>query len=496
MAVMREAAISAFKPEPFYTVQIGLDGFTAASERFKTKAAAEAVKQSCSVAIVQKAECKEKTEKPPALYDLTSLQREANRVLGYTAQQTLDYTQNLYEKKLVTYPRTDSRFLTEDMAHSLPDLVKLAFHTFPVEDVDNIPVHAEQVVNNKKVTDHHAIIPTRELQKCNLSELPKGELAILQLISNRLCVAVGDPHRYAETVIELDCDGTAFSAKGKTIVQNGWKALIHKGSSTKNDENEQALPAVSVGDERKVFGSEIKEGKTSPPKHFTEDTLLSAMETAGADEMPEDVERKGLGTPATRAGIIEKLVRIGFLERKGDKKTKHLIPTHKGTALVTVMPEQIQSPSMTADWEEKLLLIEKGEYASEDFMDEIKDVIAGLIQNYEVIRDSEVLMSKEANSIGKCPLCGSAVEDKSKGYFCSNRGCSFALWKNNRYFASIGKSMTSATAQKLLGSGKVKLKNCKSERTGKTFDATVFMEVSEDGKTKFSMEFDNGGKRK
>ena len=496
MAVMREAAISAFKPEPFYTVQIGLDGFTAASERFKTKAAAEAVRQGCSVAIVQKAECKEKTEKPPALYDLTSLQREANRVLGYTAQQTLDYTQNLYEKKLVTYPRTDSRFLTEDMAHSLPDLVKLAFHTFPVEDVDNIPVHAEQVVNNKKVTDHHAIIPTRELQKCNLSELPKGELAILQLISNRLCVAVGDPHRYAETVIELDCGGTAFSAKGKTIVQNGWKALIHKGSSTKNDENEQALPAVSVGDERKVLGSEIKEGKTSPPKHFTEDTLLSAMETAGADEMPEDVERKGLGTPATRAGIIEKLVRIGFLERKGDKKTKHLIPTHKGTALVTVMPEQIQSPSMTADWEEKLLLIEKGEYASEDFMDEIKDVIAGLIQNYEVIRDSEVLMSKEANSIGKCPLCSSAVEDKSKGYFCSNRSCKFALWKNNRYFASIGKSMTSATAQKLLGSGKVKLKNCKSERTGNTFDATVFMEVSEDGRTKFSMEFDNGGKNK
>jgi DNA topoisomerase-3 len=496
MAVMREATISAFKPEPFYTVQIGLDGFTAVSERFKTKAVAEAVKRSCSVAIVQKAGCKEKTEKPPALYDLTSLQREANRVLGYTAQQTLDYTQNLYEKKLVTYPRTDSRFLTEDMAHSLTDLVKLAFHTFPVEDVDNIPVHAEQVVNNKKVTDHHAIIPTKELQKCNLSELPKGEFAILQLISNRLCVAVGDPHRYAETVIELDCGGTVFSAKGKTIVQNGWKALIQKGSSTKNDENEQALPAVSVGDERKVLGSEIKEGKTSPPKHFTEDTLLSAMETAGADEMPEDVERKGLGTPATRAGIIEKLVRIGFLERKGDKKTKHLIPTHKGTALVTVMPEQIQSPSMTADWEEKLLLIEKGEYASEDFMDEIKDVIAGLIQNYEVIRDSEVLMSKEANSIGKCPLCGSAVEDKSKGYFCSNRGCSFALWKNNRYFASIGKSMTSAMAQKLLGSGKVKLKNCKSARTGNTFDATVFMEVSEDGRTKFSMEFDNGGKSK
>ena len=496
MAVMREAAIAAFKPEPFYTVQIGLDGFTAASERFKKKSDAEAVSKDCSIAAVTKAERKEKNEKPPSLYDLTSLQRDANRVFGYTAQQTLDYTQNLYEKKLVTYPRTDSRYLTDDMAHNLPDLVNMAFHTFPSPGVDNVPVHAEQVVDNKKVTDHHAIIPTRELQKCNLNELPKGELAILQLISTRLFVAVGDPHRYAETVIELDCGGTAFSAKGKTILHNGWKALARKSGSTKSDEKEQVLPSVSVGDEMAVISTEIKEGKTSPPKHYTEDTLLQSMETARADEMPDEVERKGLGTPATRAGIIEKLVRIGFLERKGDKKTKHLIPTHKGTALVTVMPEQIQSPSMTADWEEKLLLIEKGEYASEDFMDEIKDVIAGLIRNYEVIQDSEVLMSKESNAVGKCPVCGSSVEEKAKAFFCSNRSCKFALWKNNRYFESIGKSMTSATAQKLLGSGKIKLKDCKSAKTGNTFDATVYMEVFEDGKTRFNMEFDNGGKRK
>ena len=270
MAVMREAAIVAFKPEPFYTVQIGLDGFAAASERFKKKSDAEAVSKDCSVAAVTKAECKEKSEKPPALYDLTSLQRDANRVLGYTAQQTLDYTQNLYEKKLVTYPRTDSRYLTDYMAHNLPDLVNMAFHTFPVEDVDNVPVHVEQVVDNKKVTDHHAIIPTRELQKCNLNELPKGELAILQLISTRLFVAVGDPHRYAETVIELDCGGTAFSAKGKTILHDGWKALARKSDSTKSDEKEQALPSVSVGDEMAVISTEIKEGKTSPPKHYTD----------------------------------------------------------------------------------------------------------------------------------------------------------------------------------------------------------------------------------
>ena len=496
MAVMREAAISAFKTEPFYTMQIELDGFTASSDRYKKLPEAEAVSKNCTVATVTKAECKEKSEKPPALYDLTSLQRDANRILGYTAQQTLDYTQNLYEKKLVTYPRTDSRFLTDDMAHGIPDLVSMIFNTFPVEGVDRVPIHEEQVVNNKKVTDHHAIIPTRELQKCNLEELPKGELAILQLIANRLCVAVGDPYRYAESVIELDCDGTMFSAKGKTVLQEGWKTLVRKNSSTKLDEKEQVLPSVSVGDKLNVIGTEIKEGKTSPPKHFTEDTLLSAMETAGADEMPEEAERKGLGTPATRAGIIEKLVQKGFLERKGDKKTKHLIPTHKGTALVTVMPEQVQSPSMTADWEEKLLLIEQGEYSGEDFMEEIKNMIAGLVQNYEVIRDSEVLMAKEKNLIGTCPICGSAVEDKAKAFFYSNRNCKFALWKNNRYFESIGKNMNASTAQKLLTAGKVKLKGCKSKKTGKSFDVIVYMEVSDDGKTNFSMEFENGGKRK
>ena len=492
MAVMREAAISAFKPELFYTVQIGLDGFTAASERFKTKEAAEAVRQNCSVAIVQKAECKEKTEKPPALYDLTSLQREANRVLGYTAQQTLDYTQNLYEKKLVTYPRTDSRFLTEDMAHSLPDLVKLAFHTFPVEDVDNIPVHAEQVVNNKKVTDHHAIIPTRELQKCNLSELPKGELAILQLISNRLCVAVGNPHRYAETVIELDCGGTVFSAKGKTIVQNGWKALIQKGSSTKNDENEQALPAVSVGDERKVFGSEIKEGKTSPPKHFTEDSLLSAMERAGADEMPEEVERKGIGTSATRAATIEKLVRIGFVERKGNKKTKYLLPTHKGVALITVMPEQIQSPSMTAEWEQKLLDVEKGEFRDTEFMNEIEGMITELVRTYKIIEDAEVLMHPVLEEIGTCPCCGRHVVERQKGYSCENRQCNFVLWKQNRFFEALGKKMTKPIAVKLLSDGKVALKGCKSKKTGKTYDTTVIMTVDENQRAVFELNFEKG----
>lgn len=284
MAVMREATISAFKTEPFYTVQIGLDGFTASSERYKKLPEAEEVSKNCTVAVVTKAECKEKSEKPPALYDLTSLQRDANRILGYTAQQTLDYTQNLYEKKLVTYPRTDSRFLTGDMEHGIPDLVSMINNTFPVEGVDHIPIHGEQVVNNKKVTDHHAIIPTRELQKCNLEELPKGELAILQLIANRLCVAVGDPYRYTESVMELDCSGTMFSAKGKTVLQEGWKTLVKKNSSTKSDEKEQILPSVSVGDKLNVIGTEIKEGKTSPPKHFTDVIFCERKEWIGIEE--------------------------------------------------------------------------------------------------------------------------------------------------------------------------------------------------------------------
>lgn len=493
MAVMREAAIAAFRPEPFYTVLLDEGHITFSSERFTRKEDAEAVMKQCSgnTAVITKAEKKEKAEKPPALYDLTSLQREANRILGFTAQQTLDYAQLLYEKKLITYPRTDSRYLTEDMETLLPEMVELLFSAFPVNGVDHISVHTKQVINGKKVTDHHAILPTREVAKCHLNELPKGEQEILNLLIARLFSAVGEPYRYAETIIEAACGDTLFSAKGKTMLQKGWKVFEKQQESTKVEKN---IPSLLINDVVKISSVEIKEGKTTPPKHYTEDTLLQSMENAGADEMPEDAERKGLGTPATRAAIIEKLVRIGFLERRGDKKTKYLIPTHKGTALVTVMPEQIQSPSMTADWEEKLLLIERKEYGSEDFMQEIKDTILHLVKHYEVIQDAEVLMAKERNAIGKCPLCGSPVESRPKGYFCSARDCRFALWKNNRYFESIGKTLTDSVAEKLLNSGKIKLKNCKSVRTGRTFDATVLMDVDETGRTSFSMEFENGGK--
>ena len=489
MAVMREADIEAFRSEPFYTVQLSLDGFEVASEKFKNKGDADSLVQKCrgQKATVTKAEKKEKSEKPPALYDLTSLQRDANRVLGYTAQQTLDYTQALYEKKLITYPRTDSRYLTEDMAEAIPHLVSSVWSAFPVEGAASPSVHTGQVVNNKKVTDHHAIIPTKEVQKCSFAELPKGELAILKLISTRLLVSVANTHRFAETVIEVSCGDAVFTAKGKTVLENGWKGMEQKRNSTKIDKE---LPPVSEGSSVDVVSSEIKEGKTTPPKHYTEDTLLQAMETAGADEIPDDAERKGLGTPATRAGIIEKLVRIGFLERKGDKKTKHLIPTHKGTVLITVVPEQIQSPAMTAEWEEKLKLIERSEYEGETFMREIKDTISDLIANYEVIKDAEVVLPKDGETVGRCPVCGGEVKEKSKGYFCCE--CKFALWKNNRYFESFGKYITTPVAKQLLKNGKAKVKGCKSKRNGKVFDATVIMSLTDEKKPTFSMTFENG----
>lgn len=381
MVVLREAAISAFRPEAFYTVELALQDFTVSGEKMKHKSLADEVARNCvgSALTVTKAENKEKSENPPALYDLTSLQRDANRVLGFTVQQTLDYTQSLYEKKLVTYPRTDSRYLTSDMEDMIPELVYSLFSIFPVEDVKNIPIHTAQVISDKKVSDHHAIIPTKEILKYRPEELPKGEQAILRLIATRLFCAVGEPFRYTERVIELSDGHNVFSATGKTTVQPGWK-IFSGTTGNKDKENQKPLPSLTVGESLRVNFAEVKEGKTSPPKHFTEDTLLQSMETAGGDERPKDSERKGLGTPATRAATIEKLIRIGFLERKGDRKTKYLIPTHKGTALVTVMPEQIQSPSMTADWEEKLIMIERGEYDGNAFMKEIQDMISALIR--------------------------------------------------------------------------------------------------------------------
>ena len=497
MVCGREAAIRNFQSEPFYTVQLVPEGFAANGERMKEKTEAEKVAEECRLAgtaTVVKTERKDRAEKPPALYDLTSLQRDANRQLGFTAQQTLDYTQSLYEKKLVTYPRTDSRYLTEDMAGMLPGLVDMVQKKRNISPDAPAPVNAAQVINGKKVSDHHAIIPTKTLESADLAALPSGELAVLDLIALRLVCAVGDPCRYSETAVTLECAGHQFKSKGKTVTDPGWRAYATAADGEKDGDDAPPIPALSEDAELPLTKVELKEGKTTPPKRFTEDTLLQSMESAGAEEMPEDVERRGIGTPATRAAIIEKLVQKGFVERKGDKKAKALVPTDKGRALAAVVPEQIQSPSMTAEWEEKLLGIEKGGYAPDDFMREIAGMVTDLVKNYETVKGVQMDMPGKGMVIGSCPHCGADVAERDKGWFCANRECRFVLWKDNAYFKKIGKHLTAGMAEKLVKEGRIKLKDCKSQRTGKTYNADVLLTTEEDGRAKFQMEFDNSGK--
>ena len=493
MAVQREAAIAAFTPEKFYTVSLAFEGDgTASSKRFSQKEDAETLLANCRKevsTVVQKVERKEKNEKPPQLYDLTTLQRDANRLLGFTAQQTLNYAQSLYEKKLITYPRTDSRFLTEDMAASLPGLVSAVAGAFSVGEA--VPVHAEQVINNSKVSDHHALLPTASMVQADFSALPAGELSVLRLIAARLLCAMGEPHRCAETVLTTICAGEEFTAKGKVVLDEGWKGIERKMLDDLLDKKKEpaALPDVQEQSECGISGAELKEGQTSPPKHFTEDTLLHSMETASADSMPEDAERQGIGTPATRAAIIEKLVAKGFLERKGDKKTKVLLPTDKGKALITVMPEEIQSADMTADWETKLLRVERGEMEPETFMTEINDMISSLVNTTEAVKGASALMKNKV--IGVCPNCGKSVVEREKGWFCENRECRFVLWKDNAFFKRLGKRMDAHVADKLLRDGRVRLKDCKSSK-GKTYNATVLLSTEADGRSKFSLEFEGG----
>ena len=503
MLVTREAEIEGFKPEPFYSVSISVGGVIAASERMADKEKAEELLQKVKAAgkaVVAKNATSIKKEKAPMLYDLTSLQRDANRIMGFTAQQTLDYTQSLYEKKLVTYPRTDSRFLTEDMEPTVSGLVKKMAGKFGYTKA--LSVNARQVINNKKVSDHHAIIPTQNVEGVNFGELPSGEQKILSLISARLLAAVGSPCIIQETELAFTCADARFKTKAKVITEQGWKEIegwiLGKKSEDDSEEAEftknKEFILDGVFDEGKtlpVQKPEIKEGKTVPKKHFTKDTLLSAMEHASADEMPDEAEHQGIGTPATRAGTIEKLVRIGFVERKGDKKTKYLIPTHKGVTLITVVPEQIQSPSMTADWEQRLLEIEQKKFDAEEFLREISQMITELVATYHVIEDAKVLMHPAGESIGKCPCCSQNVVEKQKGFFCENKECHFALWKDNRFFDALGKKMNKQVAQSLLKDGKVKLKKCRSVKTGKTYDCNVELSVNDKGQAQYQLEFPN-----
>ena len=496
MTVVQEAAITAFVPEKFYTVALTLaDGGTASSKRFAQKADAELLLSKCRKegrVTVQKMERKEKSESPPQLYDLTALQRDANRLLGYSAQQTLDYVQSLYEKKLTTYPRTDSCYITEDDEEMLEELTEEleGFLDIAPEDVDEAVPRTRRTVNREKVTDHHAILPTRSMLQADLDALPKGEQNVLKLIIARTLMAVSKPFRYLETLLTTECAGEEFTAKGKEILDEGWKAVERKVLADILNRKKEfiALPPMEES-ECGILNAELKEGQTSPPKHFTEDLLLHAMETASADSLPQGVERQGIGTPATRAATIEKLVQKGFLERKGTKKTKVLLPTDKGKALITVMPEEIQSPEMTADWETKLLQIERSEMEPETFMTEIKEMISSLVTTTEAAKGANALMKTKV--IGVCPNCGKSVVECEKGWFCENRECRFVLWKDNAFFKRLGKRMDAHVADKLLRDGRVRLKDCKSSK-GKTYNATVLLSPEADGRSKFSLEFEGG----
>ena len=497
MLVTREAEIKGFKAETFYNVLFRVGGVEVISDRFLKKEEADdllyRIAQEDAV-LISKRETIEKKEKPPLLYDLTCLQRDANKMMGFTAQQTLDYAQNLYEKKLITYPRTNSRYLTEDMENDLRDLIPAMAEKFGY--IRNLPIHTGQVINNKKVSDHHAIIPTKNVAHADLGELPSGEVKILSLIVTRLLAGVGDSYNYEETVLEVTAGGAVFKAKGKREKSKGFKDLefwiFGKGNEEEKDSVMAFLEDLREGRKYPLRDPYIKEGKTTPKKRFTEDSLLAAMERAGAEDKIEQTEFKGIGTPATRAGIIEKLVRVGFVERQGEKKTKQLVPTHKGISLIIIVPETIQSPTMTAEWEEKLISIEAKEYEAEQFMREIIEMIFILIRDYRVIDDADVLMRPAVRNVGVCPCCGGNVVEKTKGFFCNNHECRFVLWKEQAFFSTLGKKVTGTVAKNLLAEGRVDLTGCRSAKTGKNYNATVLMTLDGTQKPQFSLSFERG----
>lgn len=488
LIVQREAEIAAFAPEPFYTVELDCGGMTVTGERISVKKDASALAAACEghAATIQTAERREKSEKPPALYDLTTLQREANRALGYTAQQTLDYLQKLYEKKLCTYPRTDSRYLTEDMKGNVPALTFIASVLCGVKEPEK--VLASQVCNNSKVSDHHAIVPTKTAATgINIGDLPTGEREILRLVALSLLRAVCPAYRYAETAVTAECGNHSFTAKGRELLELGWRAYADK-EPNKDDTLPEGLSQDATLTVKEAL---VKEGSTTPPRHFTEDTILKSMETAGVEDMPEDVERKGIGTPATRASILEKLVSSGFVERKKAKKVTSLIPTQEGNSLITVLPEMLQSPLLTAEWENRLKQVEQGELSPEDFMEAISAMVRELAATCSPVPGGEVLFPSGKERVGPCPRCGGNVTESKKGFFCENPSCRFALWKDNRFFAAKKKDFDRDTAAALLNVGKLHLTGCWSEKTNKTYDATVYLE--DDGeKSNYRLEFDDG----
>ena len=480
LLVERDAKITNFKKEKYHIVHIGVGGADAVSSRFSDAAEANTVKAACAgaQAVCASVTREKKTEQPPKLYDLTTLQREANRLFGFTAKQTLDYAQTLYEKKLLTYPRTDSQYLTDDMLPVAENLVSGLWELVPFAKGLNISPQYDRILNSKKVSDHHAIIPTAEFVKQGFDGLAESERKLLSLICCKVLCAVAGPYVYEAVTATFTCAGKEFAAKGKTVLSPGWKEIDRRfRSSLKTDSDEDAeavreLPELKEGQTFADVAASVTECFTTPPKPYTEDTLLSAMERAGAEDMPEDAERKGLGTPATRAAILEKLVQMGFVQRKG----KQLIPTKDGINLAVVLPEALSSPQLTAEWESRLTEIAKGQADPDEFMAGIEAMTRELVKTYSCIsEDKQKLFQDERVAIGTCPRCGEAVYEGRKNYYCGNRACQFVMWKNDRFFEERRKVFTPKIAAALLKDGKAKVKGLYSMKTGKTYDGTVLL---------------------
>ena len=479
MLVDRDAKILRFQKEKYYTVGIQSGSLKAGSGRIASMDEADTLRKACAgaSAICFSVKREKKTEQPPKLYDLTTLQREANRLFGFTAKQTLDYAQQLYEKKLLTYPRTDSQYLTEDMGQTAQHLVSDLLGLLPFAQGLGLTPEVGRILNSKKVSDHHAIIPTSEFVKQSFTGLAESECKLMNLVCSKLLCAVAAPHEYETVTAVFSCAGNEFTAKGKTVLVPGWKEIDQRFHSTiKADCEEEAeslntLPELAEGQSFRVT-STVSEHFTSPPKAYTEDTLLSAMERAGAEDMPEEAERKGLGTPATRAAILEKLVQMGFVQRKG----KQLVPTKDGINLAVVLPESLTSPVLTAEWENRLTEIAKGNADADEFMAEIEAQVRQLVKTYSCISaDKQNLFQSERVIIGKCPRCGENVYEGKKNFYCGNRCCQFVMWKNDRFFEQRKKAFTPKIAAALLKNGKAKVKGLYSEKTGKTYDATVLL---------------------
>ena len=499
LLVQRESDIESFISKPFYVPEITCGGFTASGEKMTERSEAEKIRMDCdhNSAFVRSVEKQVKTIQPPRLYDLTTLQRECNRIYGYTAQQTLDYVQSLYEKKLATYPRTDSQYLTKDMQATAASLILWLRDNMPFGKGYAGEPDIDRVTDDSKVTDHHAIIPTVEIARTDLSELPSGERDVLTLIAMRLLCATGQTHRFEAVTAVLDCAGHSFTAKGKTVLQAGWKEIerlyrmgLKQAEPEKADPADAALPELAQGQTFEPVSAGVREGKTSSPKHYTEDSLLAAMETAGAADAPEDAERKGLGTPATRAATLERLVATDFVQRK----KKQLIPTEKGTNLITVLPDNIKSPLLTAEWESRLKQVERGEISAEAFMEGIADMSRALVKEHTAPEERFAGLFPDAKgtqreAVGTCPRCGGTVYEGKKGFFCENRDCSFALWKDNKFFTGKKKTLTKTVAAALLKEGRVSMSGLYSEKTGRTYDAVVVLDDTGGKYVNFKLEF-------